>query len=121
MEFHDTTASHALHIDGITPKAIVINQIAYTPAVCLAHDVAHTIAMARPHDLCAADFQAALDAGAEVLLIGTGAKQQFLSPVLIAQIAQHGIGLECMNTAAAARTYTLLVSEGRRVWAWLWI
>jgi len=29
--------------------------------------------------------------------------------------------VECMHTAAAVRTYLLLQSEGRRVWAWLWL
>ncbi|RKW33319.1 MAG: rod shape-determining protein RodA, partial [Kingella sp. (in: b-proteobacteria)] len=33
----------------------------------------------------------------------------------------HGAALECMTTAAACRTYALLASEGRKVWAWLWV
>lgn len=56
----------------------------------------------------------------EVILIGTGDKQQFLHPKTVAALAARGIGLESMNTAAACRTLLVLQSEGRRVWAWLW-
>lgn len=56
----------------------------------------------------------------EVILVGTGATQQFLHPKITAALAAKGIGLESMNTAAACRTYMILQSEGRRVWAWLW-
>ena len=66
-------------------------------------------------------IQAALNAGAEIILIGTGAKQQFLSPKLAAALSAHGAALECMTSAAACRTYALLASERRKVWAWLWV
>lgn len=56
----------------------------------------------------------------EVILVGTGASQMFLHPRITAALAAKGIGLESMATAAACRTYTILQSEGRRVWAWLW-
>ena len=56
----------------------------------------------------------------EVILVGTGAAQVFLHPKIAAALAAKGIGLESMATAAACRTYTILQSEGRRVWAWLW-
>ena len=55
----------------------------------------------------------------EVILIGTGERQQFLHPRIAA--AASGVGVECMPTAAAVRTYLLLQNEGRRVWAWLWL
>ncbi len=50
----------------------------------------------------------------EVILLGTGKQANFPEPEIIAQFAQHGIGLETMNTAAACRTYGILVAEGRR-------
>lgn len=71
-------------------------------------------------ELTVASFQAALDAGAEVVLVGSGAKQQFLHPKIGAALAAQGVGLECMTTPAACRTLMLLQSEGRKVWAWLW-
>ena len=54
---------------------------------------------------------------AEILLIGTGENQGFLPPTTMAQIYQAGIGVECMNSGAAARSYNVLISENRRVLA----
>lgn len=53
--------------------------------------------------------------GYEVLLIGTGAKMQFLSPALRRAIRDRGPVLEFMDTGAAARTFNLLQTESRRV------
>lgn len=51
----------------------------------------------------------------EVLLIGTGNKQRLLSPEITGELLAMGIGVESMSTQAAARTYNILMSEGRRV------
>jgi len=51
----------------------------------------------------------------EVLLIGTGARQKFLRPDVLRPLLKAGIGIEVMDTQAAARTYNILMSEGRRV------
>ena len=55
-----------------------------------------------------------------MILLGTGKRQHFAAADLRVRAAELGIGLECMTTAAACRTYILLQSEGRQVWAWLW-
>jgi len=55
------------------------------------------------------------DDAPEVLLVGTGLKQHFL-PVSVTQpLLSAGIGVEVMSTQAAARTYNILMAEGRRV------
>ena len=51
----------------------------------------------------------------EVVLIGTGVQQVFLSPQRMMLFYQRGIGVEVMNTDAACRTFNVLVSEGRNV------
>ena len=51
----------------------------------------------------------------EILLLGTGAQLRFPHPSLLAELYSQGIGIEVMDTAAACRTYNILVSEGRRV------
>ena len=51
----------------------------------------------------------------DVLLLGTGAGQRFPHPRLYRALTDAGIGLECMDTPAACRTYNILVAEGRRV------
>lgn len=65
------------------------------------------------------DFQAAVAGGADVVLVGTGEKQVFVPPATVAALSAQGIGVESMSTAAACRTFSLLHSEGRAVWAWL--
>ena len=56
-----------------------------------------------------------LDNAPEVVLIGTGATQHFLSPAMTNDILSMGIGIEVMATDAAARTYNILMAEGRKV------
>ncbi len=51
----------------------------------------------------------------DVLLLGTGAQQRFAHPRLYRALTDAGIGVECMTTPAACRTYNILVAEGRRV------
>lgn len=51
----------------------------------------------------------------EVVLVGTGLTQRFLAPGAIRALTRLGIGVEAMTTQAAARTYNILMSEGRHV------
>jgi uncharacterized protein len=51
----------------------------------------------------------------DVVLIGTGGQQKFLSPELMVGFFNRGIGAETMTTLAACRTFNILVSEQRRV------
>lgn len=60
-------------------------------------------------------FEFAMGFDPEILLLGTGEKIQFPAPELMSLPASRGIGLEIMDTAAACRTYNILVSENRQV------
>lgn len=51
----------------------------------------------------------------EVLLVGMGARQRMLDHKVIAPLLRAGVGVECMTTEAAARTYNILMAEGRQV------
>ena len=51
----------------------------------------------------------------ELVLLGTGARQRFPAHAVLAQFLTKGIGIEVMDNAAAARTFNVLVAEGRRV------
>ena len=52
---------------------------------------------------------------AEIVLLGTGARQRFPHPGLTEPLARSGIGLEVMDLRAACRTYNILVAEERKV------
>jgi uncharacterized protein len=57
----------------------------------------------------------------EVVIFGSGAKLRFPGPALVRTLIERGIGVETMDTAAACRTYNVLVSEKRNVLAALLI
>lgn len=50
-----------------------------------------------------------------IILFGTGAQILFPSPEIIGFFGQHRIGCETMSTAAACRTYNILLADARRV------
>lgn len=60
-------------------------------------------------------LEPALALAPEILVIGTGPTLQFPEARIMAEIQQRGIGLEVLDTAAACRTYNVLVSENRNV------
>ena len=51
----------------------------------------------------------------ELVVLGSGETQGFPPAEVMANCLQRGIGLEAMTNAAAARTFNVLASEGRRV------
>lgn len=61
------------------------------------------------------DLDTLLGLRPELLVLGTGATQVFPPALVMAACLQRGIGLEVMTNAAAARTYSVLAGEGRRV------
>lgn len=66
-------------------------------------------------ELQAEHLASALDLNPEVVLLGTGARLQFPDPAYTAPLLERGIGVEIMDTAAACRTYNILIGEERRV------
>ena len=74
-------------------------------------------APARPDDLEAAHFEAMLALQPELVIFGSGARLKFVSPALMRALIERRIGVETMDTAAACRTYNVLVSEHRRALA----
>jgi uncharacterized protein len=51
----------------------------------------------------------------EVVIFGSGARLRFAPPALTRCLIARRIGVESMDTAAAARTYNVLANEGRSV------
>jgi uncharacterized protein len=64
------------------------------------------------------DFSAVIAGGpavSEFVLLGTGATQALPSRDIRDALRRAGLGLEFMSTEGAARTYGVLIREGRRV------
>jgi uncharacterized protein len=68
-----------------------------------------------------AHFDAVVAARPEVLILGSGQKLRFVSPAILKRLMAERIGVETMDTAAACRTFNILVAEGRQVMAALLI
>jgi len=62
-----------------------------------------------------------LESSPEVVIIGTGWQPAFAGRELLFALARRGIGLEVMDTPAACRTFNILISEGRRPAALMFI
>lgn len=56
-----------------------------------------------------------LATGADILILGTGRRQQFPSLALLKPVMLAGRTVDVMDTSAACRTYNILMSEGRTV------
>jgi uncharacterized protein len=66
-------------------------------------------------ELTTQHLQSIVEQKPEVVLLGTGEKQQFPDIEIIGYFAQLGLGLEVMNNGAACRTFNILVAEDRQV------
>jgi uncharacterized protein len=66
-------------------------------------------------DLTLEDLQPVIAMKPEVVVIGSGPRQEFPAPEVLGAVLSRGIGCEVMDTGAACRTYNILASEGRTV------
>ena len=69
----------------------------------------------RLRELTTEDLAWVMENPPEVLVIGTGRQTTFPDASVLDMLAEAHIGFECMDSRAAARTYNILVGEGRDV------
>lgn len=60
-------------------------------------------------------FETLAELNVEVLLLGTGDRIRFPHPQVTAPVNEAGIGLECLDTPGACRTFNVIAAEGRPV------
>ena len=65
--------------------------------------------------LTPAHFADLLALAPELVIFGSGARIRFVRPALLKPLIERRIGVETMDTAAACRTYNVLLAEGRPV------
>ncbi len=121
MEWVEQDLGDVLTVQSYAEDGVVIAGQHYDYPIILGQKHITRLPEKQITDLTLASFQPALDAGVALIIIGTGSKQAFLPPPIHAALTQHGVGVECMNTAAACRTLAMVQGEGRAVWAWLWL
>ena len=116
MDFSLERPGDYLFVRRVTERAVTVVDRELTASFLLSPQraveqwpVTHAQALTGDH------VDAVLDLQPEVVLLGTGSRQQFPPAAFMAGFLRKGIGIEVMDNASAARTYDLLASVGRRV------
>ena len=115
MKLHASAPSGANTITGYGDDYVVVNGERRESSVVVLPDRVVAWEAKSFDSLSAEDFLFLGNLKAEVVLLGTGARQRFPHPRLTAPLAAAGIGLEVMDMQAACRTYNILVAEERKV------
>ncbi|MFY2764209.1 Mth938-like domain-containing protein [Arenimonas sp. MALMAid1274] len=101
---------------GVSPAGVLVNQETLASSFLLTpHVLVPDWRPTAADQLTPEDMQAALALDPVLVLLGTGPRQRFPSAAVMASLLTRGIGLEVMDNAAAARTFNVLATEGRRV------
>lgn len=116
MKLHLTHAAGNQLITGYDKHWVEINQTRYSKSLIVLPDCIITDWEVPDFDgLTTVHFEQLALLKPEVVLLGTGGIQRFIQPSLGRALTEAGIGIECMSTAAACRTYNFLMAESRRV------
>jgi uncharacterized protein len=121
MKLHLTQAEGKNLITGFTDDSIDVNYQRHTSSIIVMPNgtvidwQSATSTTLSFETLTADDVEKVAALKPEVVLLGTGKTHRFLHPKLSVALSQQGIAVECMTTAAACRTYNILMSEGRKV------
>ncbi len=97
------------HGDGY----VAVNQVRHESSLVVSANALHADWPARWDQLTAAHFEFLLTLEPEIVVLGSGPRQQFPHPALTRALAAARIGFETMTTPAACRTYNVLIAEGR--------
>jgi uncharacterized protein len=115
VKLHASGPSGVNTITGYGEGYVVVNGERRDSSVVVLPDRIESWQVSQFEGLTESDFVFLKNLGAEIVLLGTGARQRFPHPRLTAALAQAGIGLEVMDVQAACRTYNILVAEERKV------
>jgi uncharacterized protein len=111
-------ARAAPSIDAYGEGGFRLDGVRHEGSLLIVQDEAHIWAVAAPGELSAESLAPVLAAGraeVEFLLLGMGSKNALPPRAVREALQRAGIGLEFMDTPAAARLYNVLTAEGRRL------
>jgi uncharacterized protein len=116
MKLHSDSTQQYQTVTGYDASGVEINAQRFDYSLIVMPETPpRPWTVARFEDLEAAHFeQIALDSP-DVVILGTGERQRFVHPRLIAALSSRHIGVESMDSQAACRTYNVLMGEGRKV------
>ena len=109
-------SSSALSVRSVANGQFLIGDQAWSGPIALTADGLLVDWLAPPiADLSVDSLSGLLELGPELLIVGTGSQQILPSRDLMFGMARSGVGLELMDTPAAARTFNVLLGEDRSV------
>jgi uncharacterized protein len=98
------------------PDGIVVNGVEHTESVIVPWSGEIAAWNAPSFESLDPDHFARVAALApELVIFGSGPRLRFPAPALLRPLIDARIGVETMDTAAACRTYNVLLAEGRSV------
>jgi len=98
------------------PDGIIVNGVEYRESTVVPWRGVVAAWSVDDFDALSADHFATLAALApELVIFGSGSRLRFPKPALLQPLMARRIGFETMDTAAACRTYNVLLAEGRAV------
>ncbi|MCA1322558.1 Mth938-like domain-containing protein [Herbaspirillum sp. alder98] len=116
MKLHSTETKQYQTVTAYDADGIELNAIRFTHSLLVLPESEPAAWPVRDFDaLSAADFEQIDATRPDVVILGTGERQRFIHPKLIAALTARRIGVECMDNQAACRTYNILMAEGRKV------
>ena len=98
------------------PDGVIVNGVEHRTSVLVpASGEVVTWPVASFASLTEAHFEAIAALTPELVIFGSGPRIRFPHPSLLRPLIARRIGIETMDTAAACRTYNVLLAEGRAV------
>jgi uncharacterized protein len=101
---------------GVSPGGVLVNEAVIASSFLVTPE--QLVRDWRPRDAASlepADLEPVLALSPALMVLGTGPRQVFPSQAVLAALLTRGIGIEVMDSAAAARTFNVLATEGRAV------
>jgi uncharacterized protein len=116
MELTLQNPGNHLFIRSVTKDGIrVVDDLYQSSIILSAGEIIPGWPVSSVEQLTTGTLEPVLGLQPEVVLIGTGSRQKFLTPELLMFFYSREIGIEVMTTDAACRTFNVLVSESRNV------
>ena len=116
MKLHSTQTQQYQTVTGYENDWVEINAKRFGHSLIVLPEIApQAWPVTAFESLQAADFGALAATEPDLVILGTGKRQHFVAPNLVAALAACHIGVECKDNQAACRTYNILMAEGRRV------
>ena len=98
------------------PDGVIVNGVEHRSSVLVpARGGVVAWPVAKFEELGEAHFEAIAALAPELVIFGSGPRIRFPHPSLTKSLIAQRIGIETMDTAAACRTYNVLLAEGRMV------